>query len=142
MKINAQDKDQATPLHLVSYESRFAIVQELLDRSANIDPQNADGQTPLHRASQCLQYGDYASQVIPLFLERGADVNSLDKDQATSLNLASYHRLADVVEVLHGHPVTRHRTNPRTSSARQLILGDHHYQNITTSPRSQENYQY
>ncbi|KAH8982130.1 ankyrin repeat-containing domain protein [Lactarius hatsudake] len=78
------------------------IVLVLLDHGAEASAQNADGRTPLHRAS--LASPPYkGDRVIQQLLERGVDVNARDKHQESPLHLASYERWPENVRVLLDH---------------------------------------
>ncbi len=104
MNVNAQDKDQATPLHFACSQENFKIALVLLDNGADPNAQNADGQTPLHRASQGSYFHEYdGPRIAQLLLERGVDVNAQDKNQATPLHLASYMSKFKTVQVLLDH---------------------------------------
>ena len=57
------------------------------------------GQTPLHFAFNYDNYEDNLG-LVKLLVERGADVNTQDKDHLTPLHLASYHRRLESVQLL------------------------------------------
>jgi ankyrin repeat protein len=103
--VNAQDKDQATPLHSASYMVRLRTARVLIDHGANIHAENVRGQTPLHIVSQgvyrhCFTFSESPQAIVRLLLSRGADVNARDKDKATPLLLASYHLRSKVAKEL------------------------------------------
>jgi ankyrin len=95
LNVNATDKREETPLHLACSYGNFETVLVLLNHGAKFNAQNADGQTPLHKASQSSVSGGstfddfYDLRVVQLMLEHGADVNAQDKDQEAPLHLAS-----------------------------------------------------
>ena len=121
--VNARDNDQATPLLWASYESKGQIVLPLLGHGADAEAQNADGQTPLHRVSR--------SGIARIFVKHGGDINARDKNQATPLHLASYHGHGTVAEVLLEHGAQANAEDIQGQSPlHQVILGDHHSQNV------------
>jgi ankyrin repeat protein len=86
--VNLQAKDNSTPLHLASYNLRFEIVQELLDKGANADAENDEGRTPLQEVFR----GDHPSLedsagVAQILLERGVDAYARDKYHVTASDL-------------------------------------------------------
>jgi ankyrin repeat protein len=50
--VNARNEDLRTPLHLASWNGRFAIVRLLLERGADIHERDIDGRTPYALASR------------------------------------------------------------------------------------------
>ncbi|KAH9055793.1 ankyrin repeat-containing domain protein [Lactarius deliciosus] len=100
--INALDNHQETPLHVACSKGIFKIAQVLIDHGADVSAHNADGQTPLHRVSQCPpSFTD--GRVARLLLDHGVDVNARDKHEATPLHLAAYKSLFAIAEVLIEH---------------------------------------
>lgn len=94
MGMNAQDRDQETPLHLASYHGHADVAEVLLDHGARASAEDIQGQTPLHQV--ILGNHDYHSftgswrrkshlgrAVRPAqrLMERGADVNAQNKYQ-------------------------------------------------------------
>ena len=55
--VNAQKKDEGTPLHSAAFRGRLEIAKALLDHGANADAKNDQAETPLHLVSQ----GEYKS---------------------------------------------------------------------------------
>ena len=102
--VNAQDRDNKTPLHLASYYGKIEIARMLLDHGANVSAKNALGLTPLHKVSG----GPYISSedsfgVARLLLERCAEVNARDSDGATPLDFAIRHWRMDIASLLLQH---------------------------------------
>jgi cytohesin len=104
LDVNAEDKDQATPLHFACSHGNFETAVVLLDHGANVNEQNFDGQTPLHRASQGSEHpSDDDPRVARLLLERGGHVNARDKDQTIPLHWASNLSKLNTARVLLDH---------------------------------------
>ena len=74
---------EPTALHLAALGGVGPVVKMLLDRAANVDPKDLNGETPLHLAVWC----GYDS-VVNEFLEHGANVNSKDSAGTTPLHVA------------------------------------------------------
>jgi ankyrin repeat protein len=99
--VNAEDKDQSSPLHSACYSGKLEIARVLLHHSAKANAKNDRGETPLHQVSQ----GKYESQahgvgIAKLLLDRGVDVNSRDEDGVTSLHLASWYGKLEIARLL------------------------------------------
>jgi hypothetical protein len=84
--INARDNDGWTPLYWASRGRLFkdgSVPRLLLERGADVNARaDADGFTPLHRASA---YG--ALEVVHVLLEHGADVKAVSVDGKTALQV-------------------------------------------------------
>ncbi|KAK5657446.1 hypothetical protein OQA88_3018 [Cercophora sp. LCS_1] len=76
----------ASPLHLASAAGHLKIVDLLLSNNALVDMKDYNGLTALHRAVD--QSGE-RRQVIHLLVQKGADVNSRDKNFSTPLHIAA-----------------------------------------------------
>lgn len=111
--VNAQDKDQETPLHLASYYLSADLVKVLLDYRAQVDAEDNCGLTPLHQLvlgnHKCRSlsgigrlepWDSRAIYTAHLLLEHGADVNAQNKDNETPLHLASHLRLHELARLL------------------------------------------
>ncbi|KAH8995437.1 ankyrin repeat-containing domain protein [Lactarius akahatsu] len=88
--VNAQRRDQWTPLHLASFTGRLDIARVLLDHGAKANTEDNLLKTPLHHVAE----GKYESQedgnrIAHLLLEHGADVNARDINHGTPLHSAS-----------------------------------------------------
>ncbi len=72
-------------------------VKELLDNGVDVNIINKNNKncTPLHIASI---YGHI--EILRLLIERGANINALDKSKISSLSYACYHKRLDVVKLL------------------------------------------
>ncbi|KAH9178054.1 hypothetical protein EDB89DRAFT_1880022, partial [Lactarius sanguifluus] len=68
------NKDQASPLHFACSRGSFETALVLLNHGAEVNAQNIDGQTPLHRVSH--RNANFNPRVAQLLLERGGDANA------------------------------------------------------------------
>jgi ankyrin repeat protein len=64
-------------------KGQTTIAQLLINNGANVNAQNKDGNTPLHKASE---HGN--TEVAKLLIENGANVNAQDKNGLTPLHVA------------------------------------------------------
>ena len=100
--IHAGEEDGGvTPLHWTSNGNNFkdgSVLRVLLEHGADINVQDDDGWTPLHRASY-----DGALEVVRVLLEHGADVEVKGEDGMTALQEAADYGRDKVVELLREH---------------------------------------
>src|SRR6266702_3183980 len=102
--VNAQRKDDWTPLHIASYHGKFEVVRLLLDHGAAANAETNNGDNPLHKV--CGNSQDKSQdgvRVARLLLERGVDVNAQPKHKWTPLHLASHYGKPDIVRLLLDH---------------------------------------
>ena len=86
--VNTRHENQATILHLASYQGQLQLVRILVDRGANINAKDNLDQTPLHRvlaAEDCPSEDCFS--VAQLLIEHGADVNAQNVCGETPLHL-------------------------------------------------------
>ena len=134
--VNARDKDQATPLHIASYYGLADAVDVLLDYGALANAEDVRAQTPLHQV--LLSNFDYnictmrswsrAShpsrvRLARRLLDRGADVNTQNKEQETPLHLATRIRSHEMAQVLLEHGADPNMKNSKGKSPLQLACG-------------------
>jgi cytohesin len=86
-----------TPLHYAAMYGRHEIAELLLERGADPNIQDNDGDTPLHLAA-----ANGYSEIVKLLLEHGADPNVQDYGGMTPLHYAATGYL-EVVELLLEH---------------------------------------
>jgi ankyrin repeat protein len=96
LPVNCKNHKQETPLHIAaaSYYNK-GIVALLLEKGADPNIKNADGNTSFHCATQ---KGIFAN--VRLFIEMGADVNAEDKNGKTCLHYAAKRGNLQCVELL------------------------------------------
>jgi ankyrin repeat protein len=99
--VNSQDKNHITPLLLAIRRKLYEVTRLLLVRGANPNVKNVGGKAPLH----LLLDGDFAHKgdipgLVHLLLDRGADVNTQDRNQATPLLLAMERHMVDIARIL------------------------------------------
>src|SRR6266702_5371348 len=103
--VNARRDDLWTPLHLAVNIGKLTVARMLLDHQADVNSRNGDGQAPLHLLSkrETSQDEDDGRDLVKLLLERGANVNEQDKNNATPLDLASDYKNPEIIRVLLDH---------------------------------------
>lgn len=79
--------EQDQPLHTAAQEGFAHGVKVLLDKGADIDARNIDGETPLLVAARCRKY-----EVVSLLLARGASPHAEDHYGVTALTAAQQRR--------------------------------------------------
>jgi ankyrin repeat protein len=99
--VHAHNKYHNTALSVAAFNGRLEITRLLLDHGANMNVEDHQGSTPLHRVSQ----GKYNSQehgvgIARLLLERGADVNARKKNKFTPLHSAALKGRLEIAQVL------------------------------------------
>jgi Ankyrin repeats (3 copies)/Ankyrin repeats (many copies) len=99
--VNARSDNGSTPLYWASESRNFndgSVIRLLHDHGADINLQNKERGTPLHRASQ-----KGTLDVVRLLLELGADVEAERDDGKTALQVAADEGHDKVVELLREH---------------------------------------
>ena len=97
-----RDNRRNTPLHLAAANGNLEAARILLERNAEVNAQNDNGSTPLHRASKNLWRG--YPDVVRLLLKHGADAQMRDHSESTPSEVATGWRRNEIVELLSGHP--------------------------------------
>ena len=97
-----------TPLHHASSKGHPEVVRILLEKGADIEATNLNGDTPLHIASE-----EGHIDVVKILLEAGADKEARHKLGWTPLILASENGHTDIVELLKNY------TNSTTASGKK-----------------------
>mmetsp|Transcript_25912 Transcript_25912/g.45686 ORF Transcript_25912/g.45686 Transcript_25912/m.45686 type:complete len:878 (-) Transcript_25912:91-2724(-) len=121
--VNAVDNQAQTPLHLACSKLNEKLVRLLLDHGANINQQNAHGNTPLLVTCMYLSKS-YHISIVQLLLDRGADITMRNATGQTVLHVGCTGRKDNFFELLlkHGADV-----NTRDSSgATALVLASRH----------------
>jgi ankyrin repeat protein len=141
--LNAQDKEEKTPLHLASYFGHVDITDLFLDHGARPNAEDISGETPLHQVllghrdyhSFWKSFGDHSPsrsqkeypgrffRLAQRLLERGADVNAQNKDHETALHLASRNQLLELARILLKHGADVNVKNSKGKSPLQLATG-------------------
>ena len=85
--VNTREKNP--PLHFASYNQHLELVRELLDNGADVNAEDSEGRTALHKVFANPDASDRDVLVlVQLLLDRGADVNTQDDLHQTPLHLA------------------------------------------------------
>jgi len=73
--INGVDKGKLlnTPLHSAAFYGRTEVAELLIERGANMNSQDTNGDTPLHRAA--FAYSRNSLNTVRLLIEKGANMN-------------------------------------------------------------------
>ncbi|KAH9015126.1 ankyrin repeat-containing domain protein [Lactarius deliciosus] len=140
--VNAQDRDGMTPLHCASQHGEPEIAQLLLDHGANAHAEDIQGRNPLHEVSRRRRFGNGSDEYIRpasllidayrlrealnvtvarLLLEHGVDVNSIDKDHATPLHLASSYGMLEMARLLLDHGANANAENVSGQTPLHLV---------------------
>ncbi len=90
--VNAQDKDNDTPLYWASDYGQAAAARVLLEHNADPNAKCRNNETPLHCAQN--------EGVARVLLEYGADTNAQDSDNSTPLHEVLDNDLTEVARVL------------------------------------------
>ena len=90
-EVNAVDVNGWTPLVTATHHRHVAVVARVLDAGANVNTV-VERSTALHMASM-----NGADDIVALLLARGADVNAVDVNGWTPLQVATHHRHVAVV---------------------------------------------
>jgi uncharacterized protein len=98
--INAVSKNQTfarnvTPLHSALASRRTAVATLLIEKGADVNVRDAEGNTPLHSAAF---HGDVP--LVQLLLAKGAEVNGSNSVGSTPLALANQNKQQETVNLL------------------------------------------
>ncbi len=125
--VNIRTTNEGTLLHSAAFNGWLAITRLLLDRGANADTENDEGETPLNLVSRG-RYGfrGYGSEedavgVTRLLLERGVDVNARDKNKTTPLHSAAFRGRLEVAKVLLNHGANTSAENDKGETPLHLV---------------------
>ena len=105
------NKDNSTPLIYAVYglswsekdklKKSIELVELLINRGANVNAKNADGDTALHRAVAIVSsHVNEQKELIKLLINHGADVNARNNKGETPLSLAKKSGYQDMINLL------------------------------------------
>ncbi|KXZ24286.1 hypothetical protein AYB33_10975 [Leptospira santarosai] len=80
------------PLHYAVDFHNFQITKYFVEHGADVNAENNDGQTPLHKATKI--------EIIKYLVENGANMNAKDNDGQTPLHKATKWRSFEIIEYL------------------------------------------
>ena len=126
--VDVVDYNHSTLLHKASYDGNAIAAQLLLERGANVNARNEEGDTPLHRALVQLVDGceAYFFDTIQVLLEHGADVDALDSNHSTPLHVASEFGCAKATRLLLEHGANVHLKNNNGDTPSQVASAGGH----------------
>lgn len=111
--LNAHSRDGWTALQLAAYYGHADAVRHLLARGADVHvrSQNAMANTALHGA-----IAGRRTEIVPLLLEAGADLEAPDAGGNTSLHLAAHEGLPEIIRLLveRGTSINARRSDGKT----------------------------
>uniref|UniRef100_A0A4W6DE96 Arf-GAP with coiled-coil, ANK repeat and PH domain-containing protein n=1 Tax=Lates calcarifer TaxID=8187 RepID=A0A4W6DE96_LATCA len=119
--VNTED-DKRTPLIMAVQGGSLVTCEFLLQNSANVNQQDAQGRGPLHHATMLGHTGQ-----VCLFLKRGANQNAADIDEKTPLTIAVEAANADIVTLLR---LAKMNEEMREAEGPYSQSGDETYQDI------------
>ncbi len=106
--VNAQRRDQWTPLHLASFFGRPEIARVLLDHGAKPNAEDNLLKTPLHHvAGSRFESQQDGVRVAQLLLKHGANVNAQDINHETPLHSASLCGRLEIARMLLEHAAVK-----------------------------------
>ena len=101
--VDARDNEDSTPLHVALQCGNAEVARLLLEQGANIHLRNKKDQTPqdlLVVMWSNISPSDHDVDTIRFFLDRGADVDTVDNNHSTLLHRASYKKNVKVAQLL------------------------------------------
>jgi len=126
--VNIRTTNEWTLLHSAAFRGWLAIARLLIDRGANADTENDEGETPLNLVSR----GRYGAEedgvsITRLLLERGVDVNARDKNKTTPLHSAVFRGRLEVAKVLLNHGANTSAENDEGETPLHLVSQGERY---------------
>ncbi|XP_064647136.1 26S proteasome non-ATPase regulatory subunit 10-like [Lineus longissimus] len=94
-KVNAQNREGRTALHVATRLGNIEIVKELVKGGARVNAETEDYKTSLHVASW-----KGHDDIVKYLISSGADVNRADMDGTTAMHWAAKHNKNDLIEYL------------------------------------------
>jgi ankyrin repeat protein/L-ascorbate metabolism protein UlaG (beta-lactamase superfamily) len=93
--LNARDDEGMTALNIAAFNGNTEIVNELLERGADLSIGDIDGSQPIHCAAI-----NGSIEVVELLRKKGASINDKDDNGATPLSFATGRRHIDLLRYL------------------------------------------
>ena len=104
--VNIQNDELWAPLHSAAHGKRLEVLKMLIENKADIHMRTSLGEFPLHLATTHVQFHEYRDRehdhidIMQVLLERGADPNARDNDNATPLHQSSWWKKEDYTPCL------------------------------------------
>ena len=121
--VDARDNKDSTPLHVASQCSNAEVARILLEHGANINARNKEDQTPQPLLLAMWIRRRLDIDTIRFFIERGADVDAIDKNHSTLLHRASYNGNVKVVQLLLEHGANINMRNEGHTPLHRVLAG-------------------
>lgn len=98
--VHTKSTNKTHPLHIAAYQGTLDSIELLLNAGADVNAQNANGDTSLHTVATIKSENKQAIQVIYALLDAGADVNAQNANGDTPLHTAIHSGNLNIINTL------------------------------------------
>lgn len=106
ISVETKDHLQRTLLHYAAIHGRTDILEQLINKHADINAKDEFGYTPLDYAV-VNGNAEAVAEAVKVLLQHGADVNAKDNEEFTALHYAAEGGHADTLNLLFKHGATK-----------------------------------
>lgn len=111
--VNAADKEGNTGIFFAANSCNGKMMKLLADHKANVNIKNLSGDTPLHYlVSTCFSYNNEMVAIMKYLLEKGCDLNAVNKRGKTTYAVAIEYKNMEMVAALRRKGVTEKFQDP------------------------------
>ena len=109
--MRVRDNNGNTALHHAAHLGNFEVARILLECNAEVDSQNDEGSTPLHRAGRGIVsdppfwWANEHPRIVQLLLDHGADARMRNLSVQTAYEVALGAERQDIAQLLAKHSV-------------------------------------